>query len=300
MPVHNAGEFLVPAIESIRTQTYPRIELIIVDDGSTDRSWEKIRAYKRRYPKLIRAYRTDKQLNSAGNGATDIGLSHAKGQFVARMDADDISHPKRIEKQVTYMTLHPMTILVGTQADIIDKNGKITGTKSVPCDHETIYEQYGIVHPIIHPSVMVRRNGLPNLDKLYLHKWGINDDYYSFFKLLTHGEFANLPERLLKYRIHGGNSSLSNIREKCFNTLHIRLEAMKYFNYRMSLTSLAVMGIQVAIVTLVPNPLLEKIYPVLRGMDTTPQKYVKKWLRKVRNMVFAHPLVRKYTVAGKL
>jgi len=91
MPVHNAGKFLVPAIESILAQTYARFELIIVDDGSTDQSWKTIRAYKKRYPKTIRVYRTEKQLNSAGNGATDVGLSHAKGEYIARMDGDDVA-----------------------------------------------------------------------------------------------------------------------------------------------------------------------------------------------------------------
>lgn len=300
MPVHNAGDFLAPAIESILNQTYPRFELIIVDDGSTDTSWKRIRSYKKRYPKIIRVYHIDKQLNSAGNGATDVGLAHAKGQFIARMDADDISYPKRIEKQVTFLLDHPMTILVGTQADIIDRDGKVTGAKHVPIDHESIYEKYGIIHPVIHPSVMIRRNGLPNPDKLYLHKWGINDDYYSFFKLLNYGQFANLPEKLLKYRIHGGNASLANIREKCFNTAQIRLEAMKNFNYRMSIKSLLIMGAQVILVTLVPNRILKTVYPIVRGMDKTPQKHLRAYLKHLMRLAISNPFVRKYTWAGKL
>lgn len=299
MPVHNAGKFLAPAIESILKQTYPRFELIIVDDGSTDASWKIIQTYKKHNPKNVRIYHTAKQLNSAGNGATDVGLSHAKGGYIARMDADDISYPTRIEKQVQFLAAHPMTILVGTQADIIDKNGKITGSKSVPTTHEAIYEQFGVIHPVIHPSVMIRRNGLPNPNKLYLHKWGINDDYYSFFKLLNYGEFANLPDKLLKYRIHGGNSSLTNIKEKCYSTASIRLEAMKYFAYRMSLLSLVIMGAQVILVSIVPNRILESMYPVVRGMDRTPQKHFAHMVRHAKKVAFSHPFVRKYSLAGK-
>ncbi len=299
MPVHNAGKFLVPAIESILEQTYTKLEFIIVDDGSTDTSWRVIKRYRKKYPKTIRAFRVDKQLNAAGNGATDVGLSYAKGHYVARMDADDISLPKRIEKQVQFLLENPMVILVGTQADIIDKNGKRIGAKTVPTNHEKIYEQFGMIHPVIHPSVMIRRNGLPNPDKLYLHKWGINDDYYSFFKLLNYGQFANLPERLLQYRIHGANSSLTNVREKCYNTVRIRLEAIKYFNYRMSLLSFGMMAIQVLTVTCIPNRFLEEIYLIIRGMDRTPQKHVRIWLKHIKRLAISHPFVQKYMVAGK-
>jgi len=300
MPVHNAGKFLVPAIESILAQTYARFELIIVDDGSTDQSWKTIRAYKKRYPKTIRVYRTEKQLNSAGNGATDVGLSHAKGEYIARMDGDDVALPKRIEKQVQFLQDNPLVILVGTQADIINKNGKRIGTKTVPTTNSAIYESYGVVHPIIHPSVMIRRSALPNRDKIYLHKWGINDDYYSFFKLLTYGQFANLPEVLLRYRIHGTNASLTNVKEKFYNTAKIRLEAMKYFNYQMSIRSLLVMATQVVLVTLLPSRFIEYIYPIVRGMDRTPQKRLRAYMAKLKKLAISHPVVRKYTVVGKL
>jgi glycosyltransferase involved in cell wall biosynthesis len=209
MPVFNAGKFLGPAIESIAYQTYKRMELIIVDDASTDDSRITIKAYKKRYPKLIRAYRIPKQTNSAGNGATNFGLTKAKGEYIARMDADDISYKTRIAKQVAYMIAHPATILVGTQANVIDKQGHIIGVKSVPMTHEAIYDQFGILHPLIHPSVMIRRSLLPYPNKIYAMKWDVNDDYWTFFRLLNHGTFANLPDYLLKYRIHGNNISLT-------------------------------------------------------------------------------------------
>ena len=299
MPVHNAGKFFVPAIESILTQTYKRFELIIVDDGSTDDSWKTIRSYRTLYPKTVHVYRTAKQLNAAGNGATDIGLTHAKGEFIARMDADDVARPKRIEKQVEFLLANPLVILVGTQADIIDKNGAIIGSKSVPTNHEAIYNQYGFVHPVIHPSVMIRRSMLPNPDKLYLQKWGINDDYYTFFKLLNYGQFANLPEKLLKYRVHGGNASLTNIKEKCYTTAQIRIEAMKYFNYHMSIWALGIMMLQVAFVSVIPNRTLEWAYPMLRGMNRQPIKQVRTAFTRLVKLALATPYMRKYASVAK-
>jgi len=280
MPVYNAGKFLGPAIDSIATQTYKRIELIVVDDASTDDSWKAIRAYKERYPKLIRAYHITKQTNSAGNGATNYGLTKAKGEFVARMDSDDVSYPTRIEKQVAYMLDNPSTILVGTQAKVIDKNGKTIGIKTMPTTHEAIYRQFGVLHPIIHPSVMIRRSLLPNPDRIYAMKWDVNDDYYTFFKLLNHGRFANLPEYLLKYRIHGKNLSLINPKEKFQNSINIRLEAINQLGYQLSFGAMILMLAQYLVVSLIPASLVVPTYMFLRGMTHTPQRMFKKWLTK--------------------
>ena len=158
MPVYNAGEFLVEAIESILDQNYRNYEFIIVDDGSTDNSWNIIKVIKEKYPKKIKIFRLKKQTNFAGNGAVNYGLKHTKGEFIVRMDADDISMPDRLEKQVDFMLKNPNLILLGTQAKVINKKGKIIGDKNVPLTHKEIYDKYGVVHPVIHPSCMFRRS----------------------------------------------------------------------------------------------------------------------------------------------
>ncbi len=294
MPVYNAGVFLGPAIDSIVAQTYKRIELIIVDDASTDDSWKTVKAYKKRYPTLIRAYRVSKQTNSAGNGATNYGLTKARGSFVARMDADDVSYATRIEKQVAYLLENPGTILVGTQAKVIDKNGKTIGLKAMPTTHEAIYAQFGILHPIIHPSVMIRRSLLPNPDRIYAMKWDVNDDYYTFFKLLNHGRFANLPEYLLKYRIHGNNLSLMNPKEKFQNSVNIRLEAVKQLGYQLSFGAMAIMLLQYIIVSLIPAGLIVPTYMLIRGMTHKPQKALAKWLKKSHLTTRIAAIAKKY------
>ncbi len=266
MPVHNAGRFLVSAIESILNQTYPRIELLLVDDQSTDGSWKMLKAYKRRFPKNIRLFRTPTKLNAAGNGATDIGLSHAKGTFMARMDADDVALAKRIEKQVAFLVSHPDVLMVGTQATVIDHRGRRVGVKRVPTAHEDIYTSYGLVHPMIHPSIMVHRSLLPNPNKLYYHKWGVNDDYYTFFKLLQYGRFANLSEPLLKYRVHGGNASLGDVKQTIKNTIGIRLEAVTRLGYPLTVPMIGAMILQGMVALLMPSRALNALYPIARGM----------------------------------
>lgn len=266
MPAHNAEAYVSEAINSLLRQTYSNIEIILVDDRSTDRSWEILQDYARRFPKKIRAVRTKRKTNAAGNGAMNYGFRFAKGEFIARMDADDISYPERIEKQVLHMLAHPEVFVLGTQADIIDANGATIGEKRFPIDHDVIYEQYGILHPIVHPSVMIRRSLLPRKNKIYEMVWDVNDDYYTFFKFLHIGAFHNLPEKLIAYRVHGKNASLQEPKKKFWNSVRIRLSAIQTFQYRMSLRAWILLAIQCVIVGVLPERLIVPLYLCIRGM----------------------------------
>ncbi len=266
MPVHNAGKFLVPAIESILHQTYPRIELILIDDGSTDSSWNVIKNYRTKYQGKIKALRSKVKLNEAGNAATNMGLRHAKGMYIARMDADDVALPKRIEKQIQYFASHPGTILLGTQALVINERNRIIGNKTVPITNGDIYRQYAIVHPMIHPSVMINRGMLPDQNVLYACKYGINDDYYTFFKLLPYGKFANLEETLIKYRVHTNNSSLTHLKQNFWNINAIRWEAISKLNYQAPVWVFPIMFLQALVVAVVPEQSLRELFYYIRGI----------------------------------
>lgn len=266
MPVYNAGEFLAEAIESILWQTYKNIEFIIVDDKSTDSSRKIIREYQRKYPKLIRAYFLKKNINAAGNGAVNAVLPFAKGRYLARMDADDISLPQRLEKQVEFLKKNKDVILVGTQALVVDGKGEIIGRKTFPLTHEKIYKKYAVVHPIIHPTCMIRRSALENKNRLYELKGGVNDDYYTFFRLLQRGKFANMPEFLLKYRVHGNNASLKNLKQKYTVISQIRKTAIENFGYKISLKNKVLVFVQDLIVGLIPENLFRPFYFFVKGL----------------------------------
>lgn len=266
MPIYNAQEYMKEAVESLLSQTYKNIEIILVDDQSTDTSWSIAQSFTKKYPKTVKAIQTSHKTNAAGNGAMNYGYTFAKGAYIARMDADDISLPKRIEKQVQYLTDNPEVILVGSQASVIDKSGKVIGKKTFPIEHADIYTQYGILHPIVHPSVMIRRSMLPNKKKIYEMKWDVNDDYYTFFKLLTIGKFHNLPQTLLKYRVHGTNASLTNPKAKFWNSVKIRFAAIRDFGYKMSLKAWIMMAIQCSVISLIPESIIVPLYMYIRGM----------------------------------
>lgn len=265
MPVYNAGDFLVEAIESILSQSYKNFEFIIVDDKSSDNSRKIIRNYQKKLPKLIKAYFLKKNINAAGNGAVNAVLRYAKGKYIARMDADDIAHPRRLEEEVKFLEENKRVILVGTQALVIDKNSKIFGKKTFPLTHQKIYEKYAIVHPIIHPSCMIRRSMLADKNRLYELKGGVNDDYYTFFRLLKRGKFANLPEYLMKYRIHGQNASLKNLKQKYSVVYQIRRTAVKELGYKISLKNRVIIFLQDILVGMVPEDLLKNFYFFIKG-----------------------------------
>jgi len=268
MPVWNAGDFLVEAIESILKQTYKDFEFLIVDDASTDDSWQIIQKYQKKHPKLIRAFRLKKNTNAAGNGAINKILKYAKGEYLARMDADDVAWPERLAKQVEFLENNPDVILVGSQARVINKEGKIIGKKVYPTDDKKIKEKYAIIHPIIHPTCMIRRSMLPDKNKLYRLRFGVNDDYFTFFSLQKYGKFANLPEFLLDYRVHGKNASLQNLKEKYAVVSAIRKVAVDKLGYKISPVNRLIIFCQDFIVNLIPEKFLTSIYLTFRGIGS--------------------------------
>jgi glycosyltransferase involved in cell wall biosynthesis len=289
MPVYNAGNFLMKAIESILNQTYQNFEFIIVDDASTDNSWEIIQKYTKKYPQKIKAFQLKKTLNRGGDACANFALKKAKGKYIVRMDADDIAHPKRLEKQVEFLEKNKNVFLVGSNAWVIDKKGKKIGEKKVPTSYQEIYKQYFIFHPIIHPSVMFRKY-IKGKKFFYPKKFSANNDYYVFFNLLLSGFiFKNLEEKLLYYRIHGKNDTFSNMREKFFNTLKIRFLMVKK-GYEPDLKQWLTCFLQSFLFLLLPEKFLKFLYLISRGIikiDFKKNFFPKLSFLKKANLAFS-------------
>jgi len=272
MPVYNAGDFLVPAIESILNQTFQNFEFIIVDDASNDGSKAVIRSYTQKYPDKIKPIFLIKNRNCGGDACVNEGFKRSVGKFVARMDADDVAHPKRLEKQVAYLRKHPEIIVLGTQAYVINKEGAITGEKTEPTTDKEIRKAYFVFHPMINPSVIIRRSLLPSQRKLYTISYDANNDLLTFFGFLRLGKFANLSEKLLYYRIHGKNDSLINPKGRFLNTLRIRIYAVAKLGYTPTFKGV-IMNIAQALAALIlPAGLITKIYLLWRGIEKSKKE----------------------------
>lgn len=203
MPVFNAEAFVGEAIESILRQTYPDFELLIIDDGSTDRSSEIIRSFQ---DSRIRYLRNEQNLRLIRT--LNRGIGAARGEYLARMDADDISFPQRLERQLHCFEENPGLGVCGSYAIRINERGTHGALIQRPSGRR-IAESAWLPTPLLHPTVMMRTE----LARKYLYdETALHcEDYDLWIRMAKDGvQFENFPAPLLYYRLHGGGVSLQN------------------------------------------------------------------------------------------
>ena len=204
MPVYNGERFLALAVESILGQTFREFELIIVDDGSTDGS---ARILSRFDDPRIRRLRNDR--NEGITQSLNRGLELASGDYVCRMDSDDVSVPTRIERQIGFMEEHTEIAVVGSFATVIDSTGTAVDTERYPQSASDIRKTLFVHNPFAHGAVMIRSSVLKECgayDARFLH----NEDYDLWLRVAARHPLANIPEPLLHRRVHGGNITAAN------------------------------------------------------------------------------------------
>jgi len=261
MPVYNAGEFLVESVQSILNQTYQKFEFIIVDDASTDHSWAILKKFAKK-DKRITLLRND--INLGVSLTVKKAIAAAKGTYLARMDADDVSYPARLEKQLAYLQNHTKTVVVGTQCDVIDKDGRIIGAKRFPMHHKAIYEYIFSFIPLQQPSLMIACRRLPKNFDYYVDGLNTAEEVDLIFKLFRYGNVENLSETLLCYRLHGKNTSLLDVKKTFLLTLLSRMKAIVVYAYRPSVRGLLMTLTETVIVLLLPKKLTLWLYANLK------------------------------------
>lgn len=201
MPVHNGREFLDESIKSILAQTVSDFEFVILDDASTDGSTELLREWAKRDAR-IQLHHSNKQLGLAGS--SNAVVSKARAPIVARMDADDIAHPDRFQRQLSIMESDPEIVVIGTLYDGIDVSGRVVR----PRDRWRLLRRSAYV-PFPHGSTMFRR-------KVFDEVGGYNElmtgaeDQELFRKMATKGRVVTLADVLYSYRYHSTNATLLN------------------------------------------------------------------------------------------
>lgn len=197
MPVYNAANHIAEAIESILVQTYSDFEFLIIDDASTDETVNIIRSFTDKRIRLI--------CHSQNKGIRDTlneGIALANTELIARMDADDISHPWRLEKQVDFLVKHPDHAMVCSLSKVIDKDRNFIR----PYDPYEMDLYYGLFFDcyICHSSVMYRKSGVEAAGK-YTMEYA--EDFDLWWKLSRLYKIHIIPEPLLLYRVHEQNHS---------------------------------------------------------------------------------------------
>jgi glycosyltransferase involved in cell wall biosynthesis len=238
LPCYNAAEFLPEAISSILSQTFTDFELILVDDGSTDGSREIISKQKDR---RIRVIRNEKNLGLIET--LNTGFAAAKGEYIARMDADDVSRPERFEKQLAFLEKNSAVGVCGTWMHMIHNN-KVYKHRYLTSD--LIKSALVFNNPVVHPSVMLRRSIFAGNANVYSASYPHGEDYALWISLLDKTNFAVLDEPLLEYRAHAQQvsrkfndtqrSSVKKAQEIIFGHLGINVnEAEKEIHFSLFL-----------------------------------------------------------------
>lgn len=200
MPVYNAEAYVAESIGSILGQTHTDLELIIVDDGSTDRSRDVVRSITD--PRVIHIEQANKGVAAALNTA----LALTKGALIARQDADDVSLPTRLERQLQRFREEPELAICGTWATITDATGEPTGAHEHPTDHAHIRYRLLFDSQFVSSSVMMRASILAEVGCFDTDQ-RVFEDYDLWSRIARAGRTANLPEHLVKYRVlHTGLS----------------------------------------------------------------------------------------------
>lgn len=227
LPVYNGDAFLADAINSILRQTHENFELIIINDGSTDKTGAIIASF--RDPRI----RVECQRNAGIVSALNRGLSLARGDFIARMDADDISLPDRFEKQVRFLIENPDVVLVGGRSIPITSEGfideykisrkNLKHEKRKGADFRTFPPR---VATALHPLIMMRSTAIRAIGG-YRHGFDYAEDYDMYIRISQYGSLHNIDDVILQYRYHGENISTRKTFDQEKNAARSEIDNMK-------------------------------------------------------------------------
>jgi GT2 family glycosyltransferase len=220
MPVRDGERFLAEAIDSILAQSLADLELIVVDDGSTDGSAGIIRR-RAAADARVRSIAADGRGIAA---ALRLGLEAASGGLVARMDADDVALPDRLAAQRDYLETHPGVVAVGGQVEKIDSSGSSIGRGHYPVGPNACRAHLRRGSPLCHPAVTMRTDALVRCGG-YRDRHGAAEDYDLWLRLAAEGDIDNLGRAVLRYRIHGENITLRKASENARDAALAHLEA---------------------------------------------------------------------------
>jgi glycosyltransferase involved in cell wall biosynthesis len=221
MSVYNGARFLDEAVHSIRDQTYRDFEFIIIDDGSVDAT-----------PEILARHAADDSrvsvLSQQNRGLMESlhrGFAAATGEYIARMDADDVAKPYRLELQLEFLASNPGIALLGGGLEIIDSESKVVATVRSPSHPEEVrHELREFGNAIAHPTVMCRRCALEEVGG-FRRAYQYAEDYDLWLRMAEKFDLANLQEVLLSYRRHEAAVSHRHIKQQALSALCARTTA---------------------------------------------------------------------------
>lgn len=204
MPVYNAGHYLREALDSMLRQTYRNFELIIINDGSSDDSAEIIAHYKKRDPRIV----VFTQKNSGVVAAANFGASVAKGEYLMRSDADDISFNTKLSDLVTCATEHPQAIVISGNIEVINERSEFLYRDMLCPFNEEIKREMFIRNPIPNGATLVKKSAFDTVggyDDVFA------EDFHLWIKLFSLGDFVATGTYVYRWRTNSKGLTFSNI-----------------------------------------------------------------------------------------
>lgn len=260
MSVYNAEKYLTEAVESILAQTYSDFELILINDKSTDGSGEILKSYAQKDPRIVIL---ENEQNIGLTKSLNRGLAIAKGEYIARMDADDISVPDRFEKQVAFLDTHLDYSFVSCIGRYIDENGNPEQLRLFPETNEEIYAMMPKVDAVMHPGVMFRREDIAKIGN-YCEDFRVVQDYDLWFRGMAAGyKFYNIQEPLVLFR---RNDSYNTRKSKAYRMVDYRVRKKGYRINNVPLHKRVYLIVPLAL-AYIPPKVMDKLFYILKKFD---------------------------------
>lgn len=236
MSVYNSDRYLRESIESILAQTFTDFEFVILDDASSDSSWNIITEYANR-DRRVRLFKNEENIGLTKS--LNKGLKLARGEFIARQDADDVSLPERLQKQVELLDKSQEVVLVSCNIDLIDAQGDYIETQQRTCDRDLIpWYLLFYNHLAGHSQVMYRQKPVEDLGG-YAENYRYSQDYELWSRLVKVGEIAILPDVLLQQRRHDKSiSAAKQLEQSTYSLSQARHNIKQLLGEELSLEEL--------------------------------------------------------------
>ena len=220
MAVCNGQRFVGEAIESLRTQTLEDLEVIVVDDGSSDATPRLVQTLAAEDDRI----RLHVQRHAGYPAALNTGRRLAKADYVGVLDADDLAEPGRLERQVGFLERHPEVGVVGGALLLVTADGRPFYIAAYPVAPAEVHDALKSRSPLGHTCVLMRREVLEEVGG-YRDSFPLAEDYDLWLRISERHALANVPDIVGRYRIHGANGSLVGIRQQAASMAAARVTA---------------------------------------------------------------------------